>query len=600
MQWTFVFLSSASAFILVQGESNYATLDVPLSVPLSLMARSVTSCSAYVETSKRPSRVYDNAPPSSTPLAKRACTGVVEGDMQGMVWCVYLTGEQSRDIIDAIVLGQSLLESCTRVRMVACVTETTWQCPMSVHLLNFWEVMLVNPLNQPIANSSCSRKRSQGAFSKHLVWTLFNDPHDTHWRASRVCLLDANTMVRKNSDHIFFMMHPGGVMHGSVHGGVVCLTPSTIEYFNMNAFLHSEEWVCHADMASEEFLSYWFGRTERMHALPRHFNFHLHQLLLCSEWWRAPGQRTSSNFYPLLEDVDLIHVWHFSGDKEPFHCLLELKAGENIEARTTKIMQLTLDAMDSEWDQMVDGVDTGEELLSLIQNVHQRSTVEWLRCYENAWQIVFSTALQEIHRYAFSCTEQVVQCNACKLTWNCAATWRLEAHDHALFHCPVALRNIDVNVRPCLNWTPLSLTPYGDLVEEAFNYLGRVVLCWRQYESWLPPISSTGNEETTLPQWDNVASVPVPICKTPPVSPSLSSVPFPDNVPFPATPDDEGKIPDEGKNPQRRVFRNFDTAFNTLRKHIIKKTNRSIIGDRQLFMTLQNAVTAQGKFLALQ
>ena len=81
---------------------------------------------------------------------------------------------------------------------------------------------------------------------------------------------------------------------------------------------------------------------------------------------------------------------------------------------------------------------------------------------------------------------------------------------------------------------------------------------------------------------------------------SLSSVPFPDNVPFPATPDDEGKIPDEGKNPQRRVFRNFDTAFNTLRKHIIRKTNRSIIGDRQLFMTLQNAVTAQGKFLALQ
>ena len=71
-------------------------------------------------------------------------------DYKGMTWCIYLWGQKPKIITDALVLGESLKESGTRARMVACVDSSTLEVPMSAHLERFWEVMPVDPLYVPL------------------------------------------------------------------------------------------------------------------------------------------------------------------------------------------------------------------------------------------------------------------------------------------------------------------------------------------------------------------------------------------------------------------------------------------------------------------
>ena len=60
-----------------------------------------------------------------------------------------LVGQKPKITTDALVLGESLKESGTRARMVACVDSSTVEVPMSVHLERVWEVMPVERLDVP-------------------------------------------------------------------------------------------------------------------------------------------------------------------------------------------------------------------------------------------------------------------------------------------------------------------------------------------------------------------------------------------------------------------------------------------------------------------
>ena len=115
-------------------------------------------------------------------------------DYKGMTWCIYLWGQKPKIITDALVLGESLKDSCTRARMVACVDSSKLEVPMSVHLERFWEVMPVEHLDVPQALIDAGMQRLQGVYNKLQVWKLFDD--DPHWKSKRVCMLDCDMMFR--------------------------------------------------------------------------------------------------------------------------------------------------------------------------------------------------------------------------------------------------------------------------------------------------------------------------------------------------------------------------------------------------------------------
>ena len=130
-------------------------------------------------------------------------------------------GQKPKIIIDALVLGQSLRESGTRARMVACVASDTLEVPMSVHLERHWEVMTVEPLDVPQRLVAAGMERLHGVYNKLQVWKLFDDDRNPQWRSRRVCMLDVDMMIRQHADQIWSFKTPAAVMRGptdtSVH-----------------------------------------------------------------------------------------------------------------------------------------------------------------------------------------------------------------------------------------------------------------------------------------------------------------------------------------------------------------------------------------------
>ena len=140
-------------------------------------------------------------------------------DYKGMTWCIYLWGQKPKIITDALVLGESLKESGTRARMVACVDSSTLEVPMSVHLERFWEVMPVEPLDVPQGLVEAGMERLQGVYNKLQVWKLFDDERNPHWKSKRVCMLDCDMMIRQHADQIWSFQTPAAVMRGPTDSG---------------------------------------------------------------------------------------------------------------------------------------------------------------------------------------------------------------------------------------------------------------------------------------------------------------------------------------------------------------------------------------------
>ena len=141
-------------------------------------------------------------------------------DYKGMTWCIYLWGQKPKIIIDALVLGQSLRESGTRARMVACVASDTLEVPMSVHLERHWEVMPVEPLDVPQRLVAAGMERLHGVYNKLQVWKLFDDERNPQWKSKRVCMLDCDMMIRQHADQIWSFKTPAAVVRGNTDTAV--------------------------------------------------------------------------------------------------------------------------------------------------------------------------------------------------------------------------------------------------------------------------------------------------------------------------------------------------------------------------------------------
>ena len=127
-------------------------------------------------------------------------------------------------------------------------------------------------------------------------------------------------------------------MLGGINAGLSVFTPSTKEFNKMYDILLSGHWSPRTQLAEQEFLSYYFGRTESWYALGPQYNFQTHQLFLSSDWTAPRHQETSSKYYQMIQDPREIFNWHFSGRLEPVDCLCEyFTLGDNEDAKECKI-----------------------------------------------------------------------------------------------------------------------------------------------------------------------------------------------------------------------------------------------------------------------
>ena len=145
-----------------------------------------------------------------------------------------LVGQKPKIITDALVLGESLKESGTRARMVACVASDTLEVPMSVHHERHWEVMPVEPLDVPQRLVAAGVERLHGVYNKLQVWKLFDDDRNPQWRSKRVCMLDVDMMIRQHPDAIWSFKTPAAVMRGNTDTAVHVPRPVWTYYFSSN------------------------------------------------------------------------------------------------------------------------------------------------------------------------------------------------------------------------------------------------------------------------------------------------------------------------------------------------------------------------------
>ena len=383
-------------------------------------------------------------------------------------------------------------------------------------------------------------------------------------------------------------------MRGGINGGLVYFEPSEEEFNMMYEYLWSGEWEAVTDMAEQEFLSHWFGRDERWHALPPEYNFQLHQVFLSGQWWPPSGQERPSKYYQMLSNTSMIKNWHFSGEKEPVDCLYELEPGESDEARDSAIERLAQDSLFREWHRMDESFKVNEGHLELILSVHKKATEEWLNCWEDTWKTIFTETLSEIHQHAFTLTDgdsREITFRACGHTW---ATWRDfddQARDHVLANCPEALKDIEMAITKCPNLMLLPFTPVGKHVEGHLVYLGKVLESWRRYSSewheWRPL------KNQFHPRCDVVVKADIPMYSTPH---GLLMVPTP--PPPPAGEDAQSSDPDRAL--KRKYLRRLDTALNTMRRKFQKKSNQEVADDDNVLQTLENLVSAKKSYMQLR
>jgi hypothetical protein len=295
----------------------------------------------------------------------------------------------------------------------------------------------------------------------------------------------------------------------------------------------------------------------------------------------------------MLGDTRIIKNWHFSGETEPVDCLFELVPGESDESRDSQIDLFAQDSMMNEWNRMHPSFRKNEAHLELILSVHKQATAEWLNCWESTWKTILTEALSDIHHHAFtwagSGAMEEIMCNACGRIWADRKDFDDQARDHVLANCPEALKNIEMAITKCPNLILLPLTPVGKHVEGQLDYLGKVIQSWRRY-SEVAFVQGGGLkvEEEFDHMCDAVVKADIPMYSTPH---GLLMVPPP---PPPAGEDAESSDPGREK---RRFQRRLETALNTLRKNLERKSNDQVADDDLLLNTLENVVSAKKSYM---
>ena len=541
---------------------------------------------------------------------KRHCHIVKDLDNKNCAWCCYIWGTKDRYIIDALVLGKSLKDSGTRVRMVACVDSRTLGLPIAKTLEMYWEIMTVNPLSVGHL-AGTEMKHLEGVYSKLQVWKLFDN--NDEWKCARVVMLDVDMMWRgKVSDAIWNASTPAAVMRGNtdssqvfprtlstyfvngdvgkyergetkmvggINAGLIVFTPSTKEFEKMYAIIKNGKWFPRTQMAEQEFLSYYFGKTASWHALGPQYNFQTHQLFLSSDWEPPRGQSTASKYYQMMNDPQLIFNWHFSGKLEPVDCLCDyFRVDDDEAAKDCKIHTLAMESLRHEKNKMPDKFKQNLSHLKLITSVHKQATEEWLHCFAGMYKDLFARTLHSINVRALTYSEYDAHynfeytCKACDHCWESLDELQREGQEHVLVDCPNIRAHIAMPIGKLPNLILLPLPPVGKHVIAQLTYLGAVLLRWHRYDELSWELCAICDEPSSHKRDADMLRICLPMYASS-YGPLMPPIPDADSEERPQT----------SPHPNARTYkRRFETAMNTLHRNWTKNPNTCLTHDAVL------------------
>ena len=438
-------------------------------------------------------------------------------DCQTCTWCCYIWGDQEKYIISALVLGKSLKDAGTQAKMVACVDSRTLKLPIAETLRLYWNIREVQPLSVG-RHKDTAMQRHINVYSKLQAWKLFDN--DDEWQCSRVVMLDVNMLWRgKTCDAIWNTKTPAAVirgnansslltpqprhtffdkagvrgyekgrtqMKGGINAGLVIFTPSKDVFRNMYATLTTQQWQPQTKMPVQEFLSYFFAKSESWYALDPHYNFQIQEQLLSSDWDPPHGQNSASNHYQIMHNTELILNWHFSDNFGPVDCLCkDLNLGDNDEIKASKNHTSAINSENQESCRMLQ-----------THNVHQLATEEWLQSWSSTYKDLFALTLYSINERALTFSDSdddatwSYMCNVCNHRWESLEELQREGREHVLVHCPFVSDHISMPIEKLPNLMLLPLAPVGKHVIAQLTYLGAVLRRWHQYrkvpQDWSP------------------------------------------------------------------------------------------------------------------
>lgn len=273
----------------------------------------------------------------SWPPRAEASSAIVPARKKGGKGCAFVSvlwGESDTHLLDALVLGYSLRKHGVRHATVLLCTAEAMSSEAAKLLKLYWDVRRVDHVEARPEHLAKCKDRHCRVFTKLRAWRL----EEYH----RVCLLDTDTLLRRNVDEVFdfpvpcalfrgrhphtpgrtrtpeSMFNRSGVQQFGINAGVIIFEPDAQVHDDMCDWLtepqsNRRDGVNATRGPEQDFLTRWF--IEDWHQLNWKYNFQLHQVV----------QAAKDNDFDYLscqrfEDVGILH---FSTEWKPNRHVLE-------------------------------------------------------------------------------------------------------------------------------------------------------------------------------------------------------------------------------------------------------------------------------------
>ena len=448
---------------------------------------------------------------SFAPWVKRRMEATIAP--QAMVGCTtatYVWGTKTEVFVDLLVLGMSLRVHATKTSMQICVNEDTMAIPEHLLFKAFWNIIPVKHKEIPERLVGTELKRLQGVYSKLQVWKVFAEKPN---KCDKVLLLDGDMLVRSNMDEVFMTKTPAAVMRGEadtcllmprpaetyfhwgdprtfeerkwkmkggINGGLILLKPSIEEEARITQGLKEFDPV--TDMAEQEFMSLYYGKKGLWNALPKKYNFQLHQMYLVQNT-PPPGQSELSSFHHMIQHPEEIRLFHYSSERKPSYLLVNIMEEETGWAEVESHLRDFQKFNEELHIPRNNELRKVEWLLNKVKALDILSTREWLNMWKLTWErlieFVLSTANLKTLEEKSDEEEVSMTCLCCGERWEAALQWKSTRvfRDHVLFNCPAMRKKVEVPVDHILNlnFKQFFHVPCGEQVMTKMSYLSRVL-----------------------------------------------------------------------------------------------------------------------------
>ena len=415
-----------------------------------------------------------------------------------------------------------------KAQKVLCINDDTQLNAIADLFGAFSQLVPVKHMDLPQHLKGSELSRLQGVYSKLQTVSLFSSGCSRQPTFSRFLLMDGDMLVRSNIDDVFAYKAPAGVMRGDadsclfeprpphtffhpdttmrqgdshppmkggINGGLVLFKPDEDKHKDMMNELQKN--VPKTQMAEQEFLSYFWGRSGDLNAMHKKYNFQLLIMYLASPQ-APPGQNRQSSFAYMVDHQEEIRVFHFSADEKPSGILINdmkpVQGWLRLEDHLKEHAQWMMETHGKRNPALPNHPEWIKKIEKLLHDAHVEWFEAWKRTYANVVSFDLETAYNKMV-CARKDDGDHVRCPSCGDEWH-TSDIKEECStigDHLLFNCPELASDIKIHSKHQINLLTFFFVPCGDQVESKLLYLAEVYRFYGRVNrpSWrrpLPPL----------------------------------------------------------------------------------------------------------------